>query len=199
MDVQESLIRTDDVQKNLSMSSFLLERMLGAQSLEMKRKVLALASDMLEEFIFIQNQLQSPDISVSGELSEDAAHAVLKDALVQLRALKPLGAHFCTAEWGQASFGTLSTSVASLQEQAEKAHGLAAQSIQQPTLLRAIAENAVHVLNRLHSACPDVRLSAVENADGILQEAISWAQLAGDSAGDVETSSRALRDALKSH
>jgi hypothetical protein len=201
-DVQATLrdkivIPASDADAGVSISiSTILDKSYLKGSAELKRKTLAFVADMLEEYFYIQQQIQNPE----GILLEDADQISGTQLMEQLHSLRPLGKEFCNEQWWSASLHTLDLTIRELQRnQKELSEGKVQEcdatedaffSCSDPntprspvSTLRALAENAVSTLQHIQEACPQVMDRLV--IEDIFQRAAEWAKQAGDASGDV--------------
>jgi hypothetical protein len=93
----------------VDISALLLLR-LGDGSAELRRKIYAFISDMLEEFYYIQEQIRNPENFL---IDGDASGQEL-ELMKQLHALRPLGKGFCTAQWASSGWHSLDAAVQAL-------------------------------------------------------------------------------------
>jgi hypothetical protein len=79
-------------------------------SAELRRKIFAFISDMLEEQYYIQEQIRNPENFL---IDGDASGQEL-ELMKQLHALRPLGKSFCMAQWMHAGWQSLDATVLEL-------------------------------------------------------------------------------------
>ena len=145
-------------------------------------KIFAFASDMLEEYEFIEAQIQNPvELPLDRAISnQEAAAYSAAEILKQLHALKPLGATFCVSEWSEAASRGIQTAVEELEQTTDKAK-LAVQ--------QSLAKNALLTLAAMKRVCGDDIVSTsnkdLEYIDKLMIWAIGAGQVGEDLASDV--------------
>lgn len=106
--LRDHLVAADPV-VDIDASALLLQRF-DDGSAELRRKIFAFVSDMLEEQYYIQEKIRNPENFL---IDGDASGQEL-ELMKQLHALRPLGKSFCTAQWAQAGWQSLDATVLEL-------------------------------------------------------------------------------------
>jgi hypothetical protein len=190
-------------------------------SIELVRKVMAFAVDMVEEYAYIQQQIANPaniDLPKQPEGADSGAAAL--DLMTQLHALRPLGIEFCATPWAEAAVRVLRavaevlgngaaadsvTAVAkggllgALKERlGMAAEGPVASTGHSVVVLRAVAENTLGLLQQLLQSC---RASCVPadsgNLEPSLEGLVAWSSAVDELAGEVGPRARAVLALLR--
>jgi len=191
LDVQAAMCELQAADPDASIGTMLLQEMAGGA--EMQRKALAFAADMVEEHTYIQRNKEYPGDLADQGLPEEQAQAQAADIFAQLNALKPVGAHFCSAEWARAGFRAMRSSIQLLQARGQGDPEGALPS--EHSTARAVVENAVTMLEKL-AACPGLSLQVTDAERRILHDVIARTQAAGDIAGDIAMNAQSLLNTL---
>jgi hypothetical protein len=107
--LRDNLAAAMDPAASVDVSALLLQR-LEDGSAELRRKIFAFISDMLEEQYYIQEQIRNPENFL---IDGDASGQEL-ELMKQLHALRPLGKSFCTSQWALTGWQSLDATVLEL-------------------------------------------------------------------------------------